>query len=103
MRLSYSSLETYHTCPLKYKLREIDRIPEPKSKEAVFGTLIHAVLRFVHTPSLIPPTLEQALDFYAKSWNSEIYENELEERAAFSQGVQMIQNYYAHHKISDYN
>lgn len=102
MRLSYSSMDTYQTCPLKYKFREIDRIPEPKSKEAVFGTLVHAVLKYAHTPALLPPTVEQAIDFFSKGWNSEIYESELEERAAFSQGVQIIQNYYAKNRIADY-
>lgn len=103
MRISYSTLSTYQTCPLKYKFREIDKIKEPKSKEAVFGTLIHAVLRYVHTPSLLAPSVEQALDYFAKGWNSEVYENEMEERAAFTQGVTIIQNYLAHNKPADYN
>ncbi|MBP7060576.1 MAG: PD-(D/E)XK nuclease family protein, partial [Candidatus Moranbacteria bacterium] len=78
MRISYSSVGTYQTCPLKYKYQHIDRIPEPKSKEAVFGTLIHAVLKYVHTPATLSPSLDQALDYYAKGWNSEVYEDELE-------------------------
>jgi putative RecB family exonuclease len=94
MRLSYSSLDTYRTCPLKYKFKEIDRIKEPKSKEAVFGTLVHSTMQFVYDPALIPPTLEQALDHFARGWNTEIWDSELEERAAFSQGVEMIQKYY---------
>ncbi len=102
MRLSYSSLDTYQTCPLKYKFRTIDRIPEPKSKEAVFGTLIHAVLKYIHTPALLSPTVEQALDYFSKGWNSEVYENEMEERAAFSQGVTIIQNYLSRTKPADY-
>jgi putative RecB family exonuclease len=102
MRISYSSLDTYQTCPLKYKYREIDRIKEPKSKEAVFGTLVHAVLKYVHTPALLPPTIEQALDYFSKGWNSEVYEDEMEERAAFAQGVTIIQNYYAKNRIADY-
>ncbi|HLC95365.1 MAG TPA: PD-(D/E)XK nuclease family protein [Patescibacteria group bacterium] len=102
MRISYSTLDTYQNCPLKYKFREIDKIKEPKSKEAVFGTLIHAVMKYIHTPSLLSPTMEQALDYFAKGWNSEIYENEMEERAAFSQGVTMIQKYLAHTKPADY-
>jgi len=102
MRVSYSSVETYQNCPLKYKFREIDKIPEPKSKEAIFGTLIHSVMKYIHTPSLLAPSAEQALDYFAKSWNSEVYENEMEERAAFTQGVTMIQNYYSHNKPSDY-
>ncbi len=102
MRLSYSTLDTYQNCPLKYKFREIDKIPEPKSKEAVFGTLIHAVLKYIHTPALLSPTVEQALDYFAKGWNSAVYENELEERAAFTQGVTIIQNYLARTKPVDY-
>jgi len=102
MRISYSLLDSYQTCPLKYKFREIDKIKEPKSKEAVFGTLIHAVLKYIHTPALLSPTLEQALDYYSKGWNSEVYDNELEERSAFSQGVTIIQNYLAKNKPSDF-
>ncbi|PIP25443.1 MAG: hypothetical protein COX32_03415, partial [Candidatus Moranbacteria bacterium CG23_combo_of_CG06-09_8_20_14_all_41_28] len=87
----------------KYKFREIDKIKEPKSKEAVFGTLIHAVLKYIHTPALLAPTIDQALDYFSKGWNSEVYENEMEERSAFSQGVTIIQNYLAHTKPNDYN
>ncbi len=102
MRISYSSVGTYQTCPLKYKYQHVDRIPEPKSKEAVFGTLVHAVMKYVHTPALLAPTVEQALDYFAKGWNSEVYEDELEERAAFSQGVTIIQDYLSRNKPSDY-
>ncbi len=94
MRISYSSLDTYQTCPLKYKFQEIDRIKTPKSKEMVFGTVLHSTLKFIHTPGILSPTLEQALDYFSKNWNSEVFSDELEERAAFSQGVQMIQDYY---------
>jgi RecB family exonuclease len=101
MRLSYSSLETYHNCPLKYKFKEIDKLKEPKSKEAVFGTLVHSTLKFVYDPALISPTLNQALDHFSRGWNSEIWDNELEERAAFSQGVEMIQKYYRNNDPKD--
>ncbi len=102
MRISYSSVGTYQTCPLKYKYQHVDRIPEPKSKEAVFGTLIHAVLKYIHTPALLAPSTDQALDYFSKGWNSEVYDDELEERAAFSQGVTMIQDYLDRHKPNDY-
>ncbi len=94
MRISYSALDTYQTCPLKYKFQEIDRIKTPKSKEAVFGSVIHSTMKFIHTPGILSPALEQALDYFSKNWNSEVFTDELEERAAFSQGVQVIQNYY---------
>lgn len=103
MRISYSSLSTYQTCPLKYKFQNIDRIKEPKSKEAVFGTVLHAVMHFIHTPGILSPTLEQALDYFSKNWNSDVFESEIEERSAFSQGVEIIRKYYQQNNISEAN
>lgn len=103
MRISYSALDTYQNCSLKYKFQNIDKVKEPKSKEAVFGTLIHSTLKFIHTPSLLQPKLEEALDFFSKNWNSDVFENELEERSAFSQGVAMIQYYYKKNNPADAN
>lgn len=93
MRLSYSSLDSYRTCPLKYKFKEIDKLREPKSKEAVFGTLVHSTLKYLHEPALIPPTLEDALNYFATNWNDAVYEDPEEERAAFAMGVDMIRRY----------
>ena len=103
MRLSYSALETFQNCSLKYKFQNIDKIKEPKSKEAVFGTLIHGTMKFIHNPSLLPPKLEDALDYFSKNWNSDVFEDELEERSAFSMGVAMIQQYYKNNIVSEYN
>lgn len=103
MRISYSALDTFQNCSLKYKFQNIDKIKEPKSKEAVFGTLVHGTLNYIHTPSLTPPNLEQALDYFSKNWNSDVFENEMEERNAFSMGVSMIQDYYKKNNPSDAN
>jgi putative RecB family exonuclease len=94
MNTSYSALDTFLTCPLKYKYSQIDRIRTPKSKEMVFGTLLHSTLKLVHTPGILSPAPEQALDYFSKNWNADIFADVVEERAAFSQGVAMIQDYY---------
>lgn len=103
MRISYSGLDTFQNCSLKYKFQNIDKIKEPKSKEAVFGTLIHGTMKFIHAPSLLQPKLEEALDYFTRNWNSDVFENELEERSAFSQGVAMIQEYYKKNNPTDFN
>ena len=103
MRLSYSALNTYQICPLKYKFQYIDKIRTPKSKEAVFGTLIHSTLNFIHKPGILLPSLEQALDYFSKNWNSDVFDKEIEERSAFSQGVEMIRRYYKDNDISKIN
>lgn len=102
MRLSYSGIDTYRTCPLKYKYQNIDRIKEPKTKEQVFGTLLHSVMHHIHSPALVAPTLEDAVNFFAKNWSGDLFESELEERAAFSQGVKIIQDYYAKNDPNDF-
>ncbi len=94
MNTSYSALEDFRICPQKYKFSQIDRIRTPKNKEQVFGTLLHNTLKLVHTPGILSPTLEQALDYFSKNWNAEVFQDEIEERAAFSQGVAMLQDYY---------
>lgn len=42
--LSPSRASDFMTCPLLYRFRVVDRIPEAPSPEAVRGTLVHAVL-----------------------------------------------------------
>ena len=42
--LSPSRAGDFLTCPLLYRFRVIDRLPEPPSAAAVRGTLVHAVL-----------------------------------------------------------
>lgn len=44
LALSASRINDYKRCPLQYRLRAIDRIPEPSTWAQVKGTLVHAVL-----------------------------------------------------------
>lgn len=103
MKISYSGLETYQNCPLKYKFQEIDKIKVPKSKEAVFGTVIHGTLKFIHSPGILSPTMDQAMEHFANAWNPAVFENPDEERGAFSQGIKIIQEYYKKNNPADSN
>ncbi|MFZ2188162.1 MAG: PD-(D/E)XK nuclease family protein [Candidatus Moraniibacteriota bacterium] len=103
MRISYSALDTYKSCPLKYKYQQIDKIKTPKSKEAVFGTILHSTMKFIHTPGILSPTLEQAMEFFSNSWNPAVFASPEEERAAFVQGVKIIQDYFRQNNPADFN
>ncbi|MFH0906878.1 MAG: PD-(D/E)XK nuclease family protein [bacterium] len=95
MRISYSGLETFSTCPAKYKFQYIERIRAPKSKEAVFGTLIHDCLRMFHDPSNATLLSEdELLKYFTQKWNSNSYEDKREEAFAFHQGIEILKNYY---------
>lgn len=103
MRISYSSLNTYETCPLKYKFSAIDKLKTPKSKEAVFGSVVHDTMKFIHAPGILSPTLEQALEHFTNNWNPAVFDSEMEERSAFTQGVKMIEDYYKKNNPADFN
>ncbi|WP_395728170.1 RecB family exonuclease [Nakamurella sp.] len=44
LALSPSRASDFKACPLLYRLRAVDRLPEPPSPAAVRGTLVHTVL-----------------------------------------------------------
>jgi RecB family exonuclease len=103
MRISYSAFDTYQNCSLKYKFQNIDRIKTPKSKEAVFGSTVHDTMKFIHTPSILSPTLDQAMEHFSLAWNPAVFDSPDEERAAFSQGVRIIQDYYQKNNPANFN
>jgi len=104
MRISYSALDTFGQCPLKFKFQYLDKIKAPKSKEAIFGTLIHNALRFFHDPDrFVPPTEEELLAFFSQKWNPDIFDNPHEEAAAFAQGVAMLKRYFAENFGKQFN
>ena len=98
MRISYSSLENFKQCPLKYKFSQIDKIKEPKSKEAVFGAYIHKVLKWFYQKDPHFPTLDALLDYYKEHWpkKSEGFEwqDPEEENSYFKEGIRILEGYY---------
>ena len=104
MRISYSSLETFIVCPLKFKFGVIDKIKVPQSKEAFFGTIIHETLRMLHDPiKIVPPTEEEILEFFSSHWIPEMWPDKDEEAIAFSQGVKILKEYYQKNYPTNFN
>ena len=61
MRTSYSAIQTYLQCPKRYEFQDIQKIRVPKSREAIFGTLIHSTLHFMFQQDPLFPTLEEVV------------------------------------------
>lgn len=64
--LSPSRANDFKSCPLKFRFRTIDRLPEPPSAAAARGTLVHAALQAMfeapaaeRTPSLVTDALPE--------------------------------------------
>ncbi|MFF2547671.1 RecB family exonuclease [Kitasatospora sp. NPDC058063] len=66
--LSPSRAGDFLTCPLLYRLRVIDRLPEPPSSAATRGTLVHAVLERLFDSPAAERTPERALGLLRPQW-----------------------------------
>lgn len=107
MRTSYSAIGTYLQCPQKYKFQVIDRLRVPKSREAIFGTLVHSTLHYMFQRDPLFPTLEEVIAHFRENWPSRETFNqeashdplkqpwsEQEEKIYFEEGVRMLKKFY---------
>ncbi|GAB2590271.1 RecB family exonuclease [Kribbella endophytica] len=66
--LSPSRAADFMSCPLKYRFRVVDRLPEKPSSAAVRGTVVHAVLERLYDLPRGQRTLEQAVGMLEPEW-----------------------------------
>jgi putative RecB family exonuclease len=64
------------TCPLLYRFRVVDRLPERPSRAASRGTLVHAVLESLFDLPAHERTLGRATDLLPASWQRMLDQNE---------------------------
>ena len=72
--LSPSRAGDFMTCPLLYRYRSIDRLPQAPSSAAVRGTLVHAVLERLFDLPAAERTPEQAAALLAPEWERLVQE-----------------------------
>ena len=49
LHLSSTKIDTYNSCPLKYRLKYIDKVPERKTRATgEFGSIMHGILEEYH-------------------------------------------------------
>lgn len=68
LTLSPSRASDFQQCPLQYRLRAIDRLPEPPSAAATRGTLVHGVLEDLFDRPAHERTLKTARDHVPTVW-----------------------------------
>ena len=87
--LSYSQINTYQQCPLKYKYHYILQIPRPPKHYLSFGQSLHTTLdQFAkkYKERLQTVQFSDLLDLYVRSWLKEGYEDEKEEKDYWETG-----------------
>lgn len=103
LAFSFSKLSMYEECPLKYKFRYIDKLPEKPKPYFAFGNSVHAALEFFHAPShKEAPPLEKLLaafkeEWDAKDWRAKGYTDPFRSDADYQSGLKMLTGYYRKH------
>ena len=95
MRLSYSSIKTYETCPAKYRFEYEERRPTSSSPAMAFGDSLHRALhRFHDRPVPVAPSLGDLWEFLDDEWVSEGFRDESEERLYREHARQVLEAYH---------
>jgi putative RecB family exonuclease len=101
LRLSPSAVSEYQNCPLLYRYRKIDKLPEPPSLDAERGTLVHTVLHDLFDSHAGERTSEKAVSLLPSRWRAQIENKpELEqligsEKEWLDRAASLLQTYFA--------
>ncbi len=93
--LSASAIETYVSCPFKYRLSHIDHIPEsPNKPHLVFGNIIHTVLDHFHKEASLT-TKDDLFDLLDQHWISDWFTgSQASEKKYYEEGQEILDRYW---------
>jgi RecB family exonuclease len=95
VRLSYSSINTYETCPAKFKFQYEDRVPGAPSPALSFGDSLHQALhRFHSRPVPVAPSLPELQEMLETVWVADGFASESEEQTYLDHGHQVLAQYH---------
>lgn len=102
--LSPSRASDFRTCPLLFKFRAVDRLPEPPSLPATRGSVVHLALERLFDLPRPERTLDRALVALDGAWNDTLADAELAaglfggdseaEAAARTASTAYVRNYF---------
>ena len=102
--LSPSRASDFMTCPLLYRFRTIDRLPEPPSPAAARGTLVHAVLERLFDQPALGRTLAAARALLEPQWDrltaeepglAGLFDDDSERLTWLDEAASMLDRYFA--------
>ncbi len=96
-RLSYSKIDTFETCPLKYKFRYLFEIPSPSAHAANFGSSVHNTVNAFYEALKegADRNLELLKKCYEESWIGKGYDSKAHEQTRKKKGWEIMETFYA--------
>ncbi len=99
--LSASDIDTYRTCPLKYKFARVFRIPQEPTIHQRFGILLHQVLERFHARDGASGTLAELLGLLDAGWRRGGFGDSEEERQLRGKAATALQRYHERFQAED--
>ncbi len=98
--VSYSQIDTFKTCPLKYKYRYVLQVPAAPHHALSFGQSIHDTLKHFHLEEMkgFKPTLKDLLSLYQQYFRDEGYDSIEHKKQRFIKGQQALRQYFKVYK-----
>lgn len=102
--LSYSRIDTFQTCPLKYKFRYLFEIPSPTPHAANFGSSVHNTVNEFYQSIMkgAEPSLDLLKNLYEKLWIGSGYEGKSHEQARKKKGWEIMEKFYEAEAITGF-
>ena len=96
LTLSFTQVDTYRSCPLKYQYGYVYQIPTKPTPQMQLGNNIHRALEWFGQRLMAgqTPALKELLAFYEETWRSEGYADPLREAKDKAYGRQLLTRYY---------
>jgi DNA helicase-2/ATP-dependent DNA helicase PcrA len=92
--LSATDIETYRTCPLKYKFARVFRIPSEPTLNQRFGILVHQVLERFHQGGTAHGSLPELLGLLEAGWRRGGFGDSEEERQLRAKATEALLRYH---------
>jgi DNA helicase II / ATP-dependent DNA helicase PcrA len=99
--LSATDIETYRTCPLKYKFARVFRIPSEPTLNQRFGILVHQVLERFHAGGTEGRSLPELLGLLEAGWRRGGFGDSEEERQLRAKATQALLRYHERFQEDD--
>ena len=100
LRLSYSKLDDYEKCPLRYKYRHVNLIPQRRSPEAGFGTVLHDTLEGFYWSLQKGERADWKLmeELFSGNWRGRDFPDKGLEKKFKDKGLRQLRDYYEKNK-----
>lgn len=103
LQVSYSQLDTYALCPLRYKYQYILKVPTSTNAAASFGSSIHAALQYFYQEYKSNPSanLDSLLAHFERAWIPIGYSSQAHEAKRRKEGVTILTDFYNKYHTSE--